>query len=159
MLGKKLTTAQATQLEHRNCDADYAFSALFQFASPISGEPDVRVNITKNYMLADLAQRNGWTFYGSSGTLVCEGAFPPSDLQLETPDSEPKMLPIPQRLQDAFPQVGDGTQSRWVALVQDFVADILGVPHQPYPTFLDGWRYQEAIDAIRSGRGWFRLPS
>ncbi|RIK39349.1 MAG: hypothetical protein DCC57_20275 [Chloroflexi bacterium] len=38
------------------------------------------------------------------------------------------------------------------------VADIRGEPHRPYLTFYDGWRYQEAIDAIRSGRGWYELP-
>ena len=34
-----------------------------------------------------------------------------------------------------------------------------GEPHQPYLTFRDGWRYQEAIDAIRAGRGWYDLPA
>jgi len=157
--GKILKPAEAAGLERRECDSDYAFSALFQFASPTPGEPEVRVSIAKNYTLAGPAGSNGWTFYGSKGSLVGKGRFPPPQLQLETPGSEPRILPIPQRLLDAFPNVSDGTQGRWVALAQDFVADILGRSRGPYLTFYDGWRYQEAIDAIRSGRSWFTLPS
>jgi hypothetical protein len=157
--GQILTPDQAAGLERRDCDSDYAFSALFQFASPMPGEPEVRVSIAKNYTIAGPAGSNGWTFYGSKGSLVGKGSFPPSDLQLERPGSEPERLPIPQRLLDAFPNVENGTQGRWVALARDFVADIVGGSRGPYLTFYDGWRYQAAIDAIRSGRGWFTLPS
>jgi hypothetical protein len=37
------------------------------------------------------------------------------------------------------------------------VADVPGEVHRPYITFRDGWRSQEVIDAIRSGRGWYTL--
>jgi hypothetical protein len=47
----------------------------------------------------------------------------------------------------------------WAALAADFVADVRGEAHRPYLTFRDGRRYQEAIDAIRSGRGWYTLPA
>ena len=33
-----------------------------------------------------------------------------------------------------------------------------GRTQEPYLTFRDGWRYQEAIDAIRAERGWHELP-
>ena len=46
---------------------------------------------------------------------------------------------------------------KWAALVRDLVADINGTTHEPYLTFHDGWRYQAAIDAIRSGAGWREL--
>jgi hypothetical protein len=68
-------------------------------------------------------------------------------------------LPTPQRLLDALPQVGDDTQNKWVAFTRDFVADIQGEPHDPYLTFRDGWRYQAAMDAIRQGTGWVRMPT
>jgi hypothetical protein len=57
-----------------------------------------------------------------------------------------------------LPQIGDDVQNKWAALARDFVADIRGEPHEPYLTFRDGWRYQEAIDAIRAGHGWHDLP-
>ena len=46
----------------------------------------------------------------------------------------------------------------WTILTQDFVADIRGEAHNPYPTFRDGWRLQVALDAIRSGSGWTQIP-
>jgi hypothetical protein len=55
--------------------------------------------------------------------------------------------------------VGDDTTNKWAALACDFVADVRGEAHRPYLTFRDGWRYQEAIEAIRAGRGWFTLPT
>ena len=38
------------------------------------------------------------------------------------------------------------------------MADVRGEPRAPYLTFRDGWRYQEAIEAIRAGDGWRTLP-
>jgi hypothetical protein len=32
-----------------------------------------------------------------------------------------------------------------------------GETDEPYLTFHDGWRYQVVIDAIRHGRGWYRV--
>jgi hypothetical protein len=69
---------------------------------------------------------------------------------------------VPQRLLDAVPQSGAGPHdpvTHWATLARDFVADVRGQDHQPYLTFADGWRYQEAIEAIRSGRGWYTLPA
>jgi hypothetical protein len=66
--------------------------------------------------------------------------------------------PVPQRLLDLLPNVGDDEQNKWCALARDFVADIRGEPHRPYLTLRDGWRDQVAIDAIRTGNGWTALP-
>jgi hypothetical protein len=49
-------------------------------------------------------------------------------------------------------------QNKWAALAREFVADIRGEAHCSYLNFGDGWRYQEAIDAIRAGRGWYIAP-
>jgi hypothetical protein len=77
-----------------------------------------------------------------------------------TPDSDaPKPLPVPERWERAVPQAATDEQRKWNALGADFVADIEGRPFSPYLTFRDGWRYQCAIDAIRSGDGWTILES
>ena len=34
-------------------------------------------------------------------------------------------------------------------LARDLVADLGGQDVEPYPTFHDGWRFQEIIDAVR----------
>ena len=73
--------------------------------------------------------------------------------------NEREPLPIPSHLLAALPQVGDEIQNKWAALSRDFVADIRGEPYAPYLTFHHGWRYQEAIDAIRSGHSWVALPT
>jgi predicted dehydrogenase len=153
---EKTPTAEgAAQLEWRECDADWAFSALLHFARP-DGRA-VQVCLRVNLMTTNPTSTNGWHFYGSNGTLVGEGVFALTFWQLGV-SGERKALPVPQRLVDALPQVGDDVQNKWVALVQDFVADIRGEPHNPYLTFRDGWRYQEVIDAIRAGRGWYQVP-
>jgi hypothetical protein len=102
---------------------------------------------------------SGWRLYGDTGTLLAAGATSfPTITRQSSPDKEPESLPIPQRLLDALPDVpGAGKHSievKWAALVRDLVADTKGEPHEPYLTFQDGWRYQAAIDAIRSGAGW-----
>ena len=75
------------------------------------------------------------------------------------PDAQLEALPVPQRLIDALPQTGNRLVDKWAALARDFLADIRGEPHAPYLTFYDGWRYQEAIDAIRAGGGWRAIPA
>ena len=80
------------------------------------------------------------SFYGERGTLIGEGIFALAISRQAGTELEP--LPVPQRLLDALPHVGDDIQSKWVALARDFVADIQGEPHDPYLTFRDGWRYQ-----------------
>ena len=149
---------EANRMEWRDCDADNAFSALLQFAARGNDEPPVQVCIILNLMANSVAPTNGWYFYGAKSTIVGEGVF---DLKLSHLDGtgERKALPVPQSYIDAFTQVGDSVQNKWVALVQEFVADIRGEAHQPYLTFRDGWRYQAAIDAIRSGSGWHDLPA
>jgi hypothetical protein len=156
------TAEEAAALEWRECDADGAFSALLRFApvapAPVTAEgPDVQVTIRMNTMSTGPAPTNGWYFYGTQGTLVGEGTFTITLWQAEA-TGERKALPVPQRLLDTLPPIGDDYLNKWGALVQEFVADIRGEPHEPYLTFGDGWRYQEAIDTIRAGRGWRDLP-
>ena len=47
----------------------------------------------------------------------------------------------------------------WNALARDFVADIEGRGHQLYLAIEDGWRHQEAIDAVRAAAGWAKLSA
>ncbi|HZO33256.1 MAG TPA: hypothetical protein VFH48_45510 [Chloroflexota bacterium] len=68
-------------------------------------------------------------------------------------------MPVPRRILDAHPQVGDEFQRKWTALARDFVGDIVGKPRGQYLTFRDGWRFQEAFDTIRAGAGWTTIPT
>jgi len=152
-----LTPEDATGLEWRECDAEAGFSALHRFVPSGSLAPEpVRAYIQLEFRASQPGRANGWSFHGENGTLIGEGIFALAISRQAGTELEP--LPIPQRLLDALPHVGDDTQSKWVALARDFVADIQGEPHDPYLTFRDGWRYQIAIDAIRQGAGWVQMP-
>ena len=157
-LSKEVTATEGAEFAWRDCDADNAFSALLQFETKLAGnEATLPVMMRMNMVAPAPAPTNGWYFYGDKGTLVGEGFF---SLSLTKHiGSEREFLPTPQRLLDELPQVGDGVQSKWNALVRDFMADIRNEPHDPYLTFEDGWRYQAAIDAIREGKNWWDLPS
>jgi hypothetical protein len=43
--------------------------------------------------------------------------------------------PVPESILKALPQIADDLQRDWAALAREFVADIRGEPHAPYPTF------------------------
>jgi predicted dehydrogenase len=156
--GKATPTAEeAANLEWRACDADNAFSALLQFAPMAPDAPVVQVYINIHLMVEHRAPTNGWTFYGEQGMLMAEGLSPSAVFRYDSATAEREPLPVPPHLLAAFPQVGDDVQNKWAALARDFVADIRGEPHTPYLTFREGWRYQEAIDAIRSGCHWHQM--
>jgi predicted dehydrogenase len=152
-----VTPEEAAKLEWRECDADISYAALHRFSTDPSADDRVDAFVRLDVGASQPARSNGWRFYGASGNLVGDGVFTITISRETGSDLEP--LPTPQRLLDALPQVGDDTQSKWVAFTRDFVADIQGEPHDPYLTFRDGWRYQAALDAIRQGAGWVRMPA
>jgi predicted dehydrogenase len=152
------TAVEAANLEWRACDADNAFSALLQFAAPAPGAPLVQVSVNTHMMAASSAPNNGWYFYGEQGTLIAEGVIPTVIVCRDDATGQGEPLPIPSHLVAALPKIGDNAQNIWAALAHDFVADIRGEPHSDYLTFREGWRYQEVIDAIRAGSGWYQIP-
>ena len=58
-----------------------------------------------------------------------------------------------------MPAIADDTQRNWTVLMGEWVADIRGEGYCGYQTFKDGWLFQEAVDAVRRGDGWFAVPS
>lgn len=172
------TAEAAEHLEWRACDSDNAFSALLRFqgaprstdASPGMPAPaalaaataatDGVVHVT---LLASGSPAtwppNGWRLHGEWGTLIADGQFG-YQVSLQRRAGDPlELLPVPQYSLDALPQVGDEFQNKWAALARHFVADVRGEPFTPYLTFRDGWVFENAVDAIRDGRGWTRLPA
>jgi len=149
------TPEEAEKLEWRSCDSDNAFTGLFRFSSK-SGE-DVSVALRVNFTAIEPVEQPYLRFYGTEGTLIARGFGSYSVSILRKGESTPVPLAIPQRIIDEYPQVADDVQNKWCAFVREFIADVRGEQHKPYLTFYEGWRYQEAIDAIRSGRGWSYL--
>jgi predicted dehydrogenase len=152
---RELTPAQTGELEWRGCDADGAYTALLRFAAP-AGE--VHATLVTGLGGHPPGDADRMRLYGDGGALLADGGRPYAVARAPAGGAPPEPLPVPPRLLAALPSVGDNLANRWGALVRDFLADARGAPHEPYPTFREGWRYQAAIDAIRSGRGWTDLP-
>ena len=168
---KELTVEEASQFEWQVCDAEDDFSALFWMApDPVkASKPSRKILVTMRTHpgIPTHTPIGGWYFYGSNGTLVGQGRhiFSPillynmdSETALKNMDDTAEELTVPKQFTDALPRIGDDIQNKWVALVRDFLADIENRPHEPYLTFQDGWRYQIAIDAIRTSKGWTQIP-
>ncbi|WP_395146371.1 Gfo/Idh/MocA family protein [Armatimonas sp.] len=133
-----LTPEELESAEWRTCDADTSYSARLRFVTP-TGEVPVTLISGPEVGAAQLCLR------GQHGTLIAQGE---AAFRIFHNAQE---LPVPERLIAALPKLGGGCEDRWAALAKEFIANICGEPHAPYLTFLDGGRYQEAIEAIRSG--------
>lgn len=157
---REITPEEASKLEWRVCDAEWDYSAFFKLAtSDTAGrENTILVTMRTNPGVPTRAPTGGWYFYGTRGTLVGRGGHILSPITKHVAETS-EALPVPQTLADALPRIGDDIQNKWVALVRDFLADIADRPHDPYLTFRDGWRYQIAIDAIRTSSGWAEIPT
>jgi predicted dehydrogenase len=159
------TAAAAETLQWRPCDADNAFSTLLRFAVPdgngaapgAAPEREVQVTLVASGARATWPP-NGWRFHGETGSLLADGQFGYEVTLKRSPAGPAEALPVPQRLLDDLPAVGTEFQNKWAALARDFVADIEGHPFRPYLTFRDGWRFECAVDTIRTGAGWLDLP-
>jgi predicted dehydrogenase len=152
------TQEEAERLEWRACDADDAFSALFRFGSGAPGVSEVHVALAANAVVSAPRPPNGWRLYGEEGMLLADGIVSYALFRQLSSDAEREPLPVPERLIGELPRVGSDGHNKYGALARDFVADIHGERHRPYLTFRDGWRFQEAFDAIRAGHGWQDLP-
>lgn len=161
---REISQEEAADLEWRTCDADDAYSALLHIESFLRGNQElIPVLVRWGPSASASGLTNGVYVSGEKGTLVWKGLRTLSVYRQL--DSEVEPLPIPERIFDSLPQLGkdlknreDDCQNKWAALVREFIADVRNEPHEPYLTFQDGWRYQEAIDAIRGGKGWHHIP-
>lgn len=65
---------------------------------------------------------------------------------------------IPRRFFDRLPRIANVLHRDWAALAQEFTTDIRGESHEFYPTFRQGWIYQEIVGAVRRSDGWADIP-
>jgi hypothetical protein len=157
----------ASELTWRECDAEGAATMLAEFRPRDRSGTRVMVTGAMSTAVQVAWPPNGWRLFGDQGTLIAEGTFSFEIRRCRQSGADLEPMPVPQRLKDGLPTIAEelpdeslrGLVIRWAALARDLVADIKGAPHEPYPTFRDGWRYQEAIDAIRSGEGWHEVPA
>lgn len=156
---RRPTAEEAARLEWRDCDADSGFTALFRVGTREAGR-SAQVSISATGQPAAWPP-NGWRFHGTDGTLIADGHFSYTVKRHRAGDAPDQWeeLPIPARILADHPTTGDEFQRKWTALARDFVGDVIGQPRDPYLTFRDGWRFQEAFDTIRAGNGWTTIPT
>jgi predicted dehydrogenase len=149
-------------------DGDDACTVLLRLGSPGAEPQDtVFVQIHCSAVIRPREVRT-LTIYGEEGSLHYAGgvhfgvrsdtAARPYISRATLHSREWMDEPVPERVFQSLPQIGDDLQRDWAALAREFVADIRDEPHSPYPTFRQGWINQEIIEAARGGSGWRDIP-
>ena len=97
-------------------------------------------------------------FYGDEATIHIAGSYAQGPLHVKTRATDWQRIEVPSGITDALPDIADDTQRNWTQLIGYLVADIRGEGSSEYQTFRDGWIFQEVVDAVRRGNGWFDVP-
>jgi predicted dehydrogenase len=159
---------QAAAGDWAEVDSDWSYTVLARIAAAGAGGQDAASVTFRHSCLRRGMVRDYVAFYGTSGTIHVDQAYCQGDLHLWREGEDGfRVVPVGADIIDALPAVqpqphwqeGWMVPARaWHALARAFAADIAGRPHDPYFTLADGWRHQEAIDAVRASAGWSNLP-
>jgi predicted dehydrogenase len=137
-------------------DSDWSYSVLASVAVPGVGRPFS--GVFRHAGIQPRFQDDYIAVYGSSGAIFMKGFYAQGPLFLGTRKEGWKELALPRDIVESLPDIEDDTQRNWTQLMKEFVANIRGEGPECYQTFRDGWIYQEAVDAVRAGRGWVEMP-
>ena len=104
----KFNPQNTAVLEWRTTDADNAFPALIQLRT---NEDEIQTTIVYGWGQPMAGQNNGMYFYGQQGTLSVDRMFYGQGISFQAAGGEQiEVLPLPQRLKDQVPAVGDFIQ-------------------------------------------------
>lgn len=165
---RRLSQEEVADVPWEEVDGDDDCAVLVRL-----GEPGARLEETMTAYIHCSAvirprEERTLTVYGEEGTVHYAGV-PLFGSRPEEGDSVPVVLRsmldqtewmeerVPQRIFDSLPRIANDLQRDWAALALEFVADIRGEPHRPYPTFRQGWVIQQIVEAIRGGVGWVEV--
>ncbi len=144
-------------IEWRDVDSEWSYSVM----AHVSPARKVRQPVTSVFRHGGMQPRfedDYVAFYGNEGSIHIGGAYAQGPLHVKTRNSDWEVVSVPNDIVDELPDIDDDTQRNWTVLMSELVADINGDGYSGYQTFLDGWRFQEAVDAVRRGDGWFAVP-
>ncbi|HEV7984056.1 MAG TPA: Gfo/Idh/MocA family oxidoreductase [Xanthobacteraceae bacterium] len=160
---------QAAGGDWAEVDSDWSYTVLARIGAPGSDPADGMSATFRHSCLRQGKHQDYVAFYGSRGTIHVDKAYCQGALHLwKEGDASFREVPVPAEILTWLPPVErranwaagwEVPQRAWNALARDFVADIEGRGHQPYLTIEDGWRHQEAIDAVRAAAGWAKLSA
>jgi predicted dehydrogenase len=145
-------------VEWKTVDAEWSYTVLAR----VDAGPAVRQPVSvlfKHGGLEPRRQDDYIAFYGSEGSIFITGSYAQGPVHLRRGrTAEWEQVPMPADITKSVPAIKDDTQRNWTQLAREFVADVRGEGYSGYQTFRDGWVYQEVIDAIRRGDGWYDVP-
>ncbi len=139
-------------LEWAESDADWSYTVLARLAVP--GAATDATALFHHSGLQPRFHPDHMTFYGTEGAINLGGHYGHGPLHLRTGRGEWTAVPLPDHIVADQPSIDEHTERNWTLLATAFVADIRGEETEHYPTFRDGWIYQEIIDVVRADRGW-----
>lgn len=135
------------QLEWAEVNAEWSYTVLAELESPHASQ-HISV-LFKHSGLQPRYSEDHIAIYGDSGTIVMTGCYGQGDFKLYQEEKGWHQQDIPPHILAELPSIADNTQRNWTMLIREFVADVRGEQHQEYQTFMDGWRYQRIVEAIR----------
>ncbi len=145
-------------LEWRDVDSEWSYSAL---AHVLPGR-ETRQPVTSVFRHGGMQPRfedDYVAFYGDEASIHIGDAYAQGPLHVKRRGSDWERVDVPSSVTDSLPDIEDDTQRNWTVLMDELVADIRGKGYCGYQTFRDGWVFQEAVDAVRRGDGWFTVPT
>jgi hypothetical protein len=145
-------------VEWREVDSEWTYAVMARVDAPLSRGRPVSA-LFKHGGMQPRYLPDYVAFFGSEGAIHINGSYAQGPLYLKTRSSEWQQLTVPDRITKALPPAGDDSLRNWMQLAREFVEGINGDGYCGYQTFREGWIYQEAIDAVRRGEGWHRLPT
>ena len=152
---------QADELESvewRSVDSEWAYSVMAHVNPAIETRQPVS-SIFRHGGMQPRFEADYVAFYGGEGSIHIGGAYAQGPLHVKTRGSDWEHVEVPSNITDSVPAIEDDTQRNWTVLMGELVADIRGEGYCGYQTFKDGWLFQEAVDAVRRGDGWFAVPA
>ena len=145
-------------IEWRDVDSEWSYSVL----AHVMPTREVRQPVTSVFRHGGMQPKfegDYVAFYGDEASIHIGGAYAQGPLHVKRRGSDWEKVQVPVEIMDELPDIEDDTQRNWTVLMGELVADIRGEDYCGYQTFRDGWIFQEAVDAVRRGDGWFVVPA
>ena len=151
------TKDQLEGIEWRDVDSEWSYSVMAH-VNPAIETRQLVTSIFRHGGMQPKFENDYIAFYGDEGSIHIGGAYAQGPLHVKKPGSDWESVQVPPSITGSVPNIDDDTQRNWTVLMSELVADIRGEGYTGYQTFKDGWLFQEAVDAVRRGDGWFALP-
>lgn len=152
------TADELDGIEWRDVDSEWSYSVL----AHVMPSSEIRQPVTSVFRHGGMQPKfegDYVAFYGDEASIHIGGAYAQGPVHVKRRGSDWELVPMPSEITDGLPDIEDDTQRNWTVLMGELVADIRGEGYCGYQTFRDGWVFQEAVDAVRRGDGWFDVPA